>query len=68
MTNRDTTSRRGASLQGVTGAGEQPLTVFETFVKCSILFKVKPPARRAYAPEGKAKILTAGIHDWYFED
>jgi hypothetical protein len=30
----------------------------ETFEKCSILFKVKPPARWAYAPEGKAKILT----------
>jgi hypothetical protein len=43
------------------------MTVFETFVKCSILFKVKPPAHRAYAPEGKAKILTAGIHDKYFE-
>ena len=44
------------------------MTVFETLVKCSILFKVKPPARRAYAPEGKAKILTTGIHDKYFED
>jgi hypothetical protein len=27
--------------------------------KCLILFKIKPPAGRAYAPEGKAKILTA---------
>jgi hypothetical protein len=26
------------------------------------LFKFKPPACRAYAPEGKAKILTTGIH------
>jgi len=26
----------------------------ETFEKCSILFKFKPPARGAYAPEGKA--------------
>jgi hypothetical protein len=34
----------------------------ETFEKCSILFKFKPPARGAYAPEGKAKILTTGIH------
>jgi len=44
----------------------------ETFVKCSVLFKFKPPAPlparrayrpegRAYAPEGKTKILTAGI-------
>jgi hypothetical protein len=40
----------------------------ETFEKCSILFKIKPPARRAYAPEGKAKILGAGIDDTYFED
>jgi hypothetical protein len=32
------------------------------------LFKVKPPARRAYAPEGKTKILTTGIHGKYFED
>jgi hypothetical protein len=23
--------------------------------------KIKPPAHRAYAPEGKAKIFTAGI-------
>ncbi len=30
----------------------------ETFEKCSILFKFKPPARGAYAPEGKTKILT----------
>jgi hypothetical protein len=28
----------------------------ETFEKCSILLKVKPPALRAYAPEGKTKI------------
>jgi hypothetical protein len=41
---------------------------FEPFEKCSILLKLKPPARRAYAPEGKAKILTTGIHDKYFED
>ncbi|GMQ79607.1 MAG: hypothetical protein BMS9Abin03_033 [Thermodesulfobacteriota bacterium] len=34
----------------------------ETFEKCSILFKAKPPARRTYAPEGKVKILTTGIH------
>jgi hypothetical protein len=34
----------------------------ETFEKCSILLKFKPPARGAYAPEGKAKILTTGIH------
>jgi len=33
----------------------------EPFVKCSVLFKFKPPASRAYAPEGKTKILTAGI-------
>jgi hypothetical protein len=32
------------------------------------LFKVKPPARGAYAPEGKAEFLTTGIHDKYFED
>jgi hypothetical protein len=44
------------------------LTKTETFEKRSILFKVKPPARRAYAPEGKAKILTTGIHAKYFED
>jgi hypothetical protein len=38
--------------------------------------KIKPPARRAYAPEGKAKIITTplkysgtGIHTLkYFED
>jgi hypothetical protein len=30
----------------------------ETLEKCSILFKFKPPARGAYAPEGKAEILT----------
>jgi hypothetical protein len=46
---------------------------FETFEKCSILFKVKPPvplpARRAYrseggayAPEGKAIFFTTDIH------
>jgi hypothetical protein len=39
---------------------------FETFEKCSILFKVKPLARRAYAPEGKANILTAGIQSQVF--
>jgi len=33
----------------------------ETFEKCSILVKVKPPARRAYAPEGKTKILTTPV-------
>ncbi len=38
---------------------QAPLTYGkETFEKCSILFKFKPPARGAYAPEGKAKILT----------
>jgi len=26
------------------------------------LLKFKPPAHRAYAPEGKAKTLTTGIH------
>jgi hypothetical protein len=35
---------------------------FETFEKCSILFKVKPPAplpaRRAYRPEGRAYALS----------
>jgi len=30
----------------------------ETFGKYSFLFKFKPPARRAYAPEGKTRILT----------
>ena len=34
----------------------------ETFEKGSILLKVKTPACRAYGPEGKTKILTAGIH------
>jgi hypothetical protein len=34
----------------------------ETFEKYSILFKFKPPARGAYAPEGEAKIITTGIH------
>ena len=33
----------------------------ETFEKCSILFKAKPPACKAYAPEGKAKILTTPV-------
>jgi hypothetical protein len=52
--------------------------IIETFEKCSILFKFKPPARGAYAPEGKAKILTTpydlpdlrGRHEYieYFED
>jgi len=46
----------------------KPFSTYQAFEKCSILSKVKPPARRAYAPEGKAKILTAGIHDKYFED
>jgi hypothetical protein len=42
------------------------------------LFKIKPPARGAYAPEGKAKILNTlydlpdlqGRHEYieYFED
>jgi hypothetical protein len=51
---------------------------YETFEKCSILFKFKPPARVAYAPEGNAKILTTpydlpdlrGRHEYmeYFED
>ncbi|MBW1722571.1 MAG: hypothetical protein JRH13_09055 [Deltaproteobacteria bacterium] len=48
----------------------------ETFEKRSILFKIKPPARKAYAPEGKTKILTiplripSGRHHTlkYFED
>ncbi len=43
-------------------AGYDAPTKEETFEKCSILFKFKPPARGAYAPEGKAKILTTGIH------
>jgi hypothetical protein len=47
------------------GSGE---ILIESFEKCSILFKIKPPAPRAYAPEGKAKILNTGIHDKYFED
>jgi hypothetical protein len=34
---------------------------FETFEKHSILFKFKPPASRAYAPEGKMKILTTPV-------
>jgi len=34
----------------------------EIFEKGSFLFKFKPPASRAYAPEGKARILTTGIH------
>jgi len=33
----------------------------EIFEKCSILFKVKLPARRAYRPEGKARILAIPI-------
>jgi hypothetical protein len=49
-------------------AGQNHVRTHEAFEKRSILFKVKPPARRAYAPEGKAKILTTGIHDKYFED
>jgi len=36
--------------------------VKEAFEKCSILVKVKPPACRAYAPEGKARISTTGIY------
>jgi len=49
----------------------------ETFEKCSILFKAKPPACRAYAPEGKAKNLTTPVRSAgptgqtymvYFED
>ena len=41
---------------------------YETYEKCSILFKFKPPARGAYAPEGKTNPppnfggLTEGIH------
>ena len=33
----------------------------ETFEKCLFLFKAKPPAGRAYAPEGKARILTTPV-------
>jgi hypothetical protein len=33
----------------------------EPVSKRSIFFKVKPPACRAYAPEGKPKILTAPV-------
>jgi len=53
------------------------MTIRCSSIKQAILFKVKPPARKAYAPEGKAKILTAplgipnetGIHTLkYFED
>jgi hypothetical protein len=29
--------------------------------KVGFFVKIKPPARRAYAPEGKTKILTTGI-------
>jgi len=29
--------------------------------KPGFFVKIKPPARRAYAPEGKTKILTTGI-------
>jgi hypothetical protein len=29
--------------------------------KLGFFVKIKPPARRAYAPEGKTRILTAGI-------
>ena len=29
--------------------------------KIGFFVKIKPPARRAYAPEGKTKILTKGI-------
>jgi len=29
--------------------------------KAGFLFKIKPPACRAYAPEGHAKKITAGI-------
>jgi hypothetical protein len=29
--------------------------------KLGFFVKIKPPARRAYAPEGKTKILTTGI-------
>jgi hypothetical protein len=41
---------------------------YETYEKCSILFKFKPPARGAYAPEGKTNPppnfggLTTGIY------
>jgi hypothetical protein len=35
---------------------------FEPASKRSMLFKFKPPACRAYAPEGKEKILTTGKH------
>jgi hypothetical protein len=33
----------------------------DTFVKFQFLFKFKPPASRAYAPEGKTKILTTPV-------
>jgi len=39
---------------------KQPCRV-EAFEERSILVKVKPPASRAYAPEGKADISTIGI-------
>ena len=29
--------------------------------KLGFFVKIKPPARKAYAPEGKTKILTTGI-------
>ena len=39
--------------------------VLETYLvperKLWFFFKIKPPAHRAYAPEGKTKILTTGI-------
>jgi len=37
------------------------LSLNETFEKCSILVKIKPPGCRAYGPEGKARISTTGI-------
>jgi hypothetical protein len=39
-----------------------PHFAYETFEKCSFSFEFKPPAHMAYSPEGKAKILTTGIH------
>jgi len=41
---------------------EEAMVGFETFEKRSILVKVKPPAGRAYGPEGKARISTTGIY------
>ena len=39
---------------------DKNIHVYETFEKCSISIKVKPPARKAYAPEQAPRLAKRG--------